>query len=314
MASNAREIKRRIKSVTNIGQITKAMELVSAAKMRKAQSAATSSRPYATMSSQLLKNLVAKTGLDNHPLIKRVMPEDQKVPVQKILAILISSDRGLAGAFNGNVINKAMGLVVAEDFSLPQNGGLKTSATSSHKNLFDFITVGKKGADALRRMGHNIVATFQAKDKVSFIDARAMADIAMQDFLAFKYEKVFIIYTDFVSTLVQQPNILQLLPFSSEEERPAFAEASAGEDFLFEPNSDEVLKNLITRTVEFAVYQTLVEAAASEHSARMVAMRNANDAAGELIEDLSLSFNQARQAGITRELSEISAAKLAMEG
>lgn len=290
--ANSKEIKRRIKSVTNIGQITKAMELVSAAKMRKAQGAATASRPYATLSSQLLRNLVAKTGLDNHPLIKRVMPEDQKIPAQKILAVLISSDRGLAGAFNANVISKALGL-------LKENGSEK----------FDFITIGKKGADAIKRLGHNIVATFPAKDKISFTDARAIARIAMQDFLAFKYEKVFIIYTDFVSTLVQKPNILQVLPFASES---GIRNQELG--IIFEPSPDEVLESLITRTVEFAVYQTLVEAAASEHSARMVAMRNANDAAGDLIEDLSLSYNQARQAGITRELSEISAAKLAMEG
>lgn len=288
--ANSKEIKRRIKSVTNIGQITKAMELVSAAKMRKAQGAATSSRPYATLSSQLLKNLVAKSGLNAHPLINRVLPEGEKIPVQKILSILISSDRGLAGAFNANVINKAIGL-------FKQEGAEK----------FDFVTVGKKGADAIKRSGHNIVATFPAKDKVNLIDARSIAKIAMQDFLAFKYEKVFIIYTDFVSTLVQKPNIMQLLPFSSEGQEAKL-------DLMFEPSPGDVLENLIARTVEFAVYQTLVEAAASEHSARMVAMRNANDAAGELIGDLSLSFNQARQAGITRELSEISAAKLAMEG
>lgn len=313
MVSNSREIKRRIKSVTNIGQITKAMEMVSAAKMRKAQSAATASRPYATLSSQLLKNLVAKTGVDNHPLIKRVMPEDQKILVQKILIVLISSDRGLAGAFNTNVISKALSLLnsdVVGRFIGPDKADKSADYEAKNydaKNHFDFITVGKKGSDAVKRLGHNIVATFPAKDKVSFTDAHAIAGIAMQDFLGFKYEKVFIIYTDFISTLVQHPNILQLLPFSSEGQENK-------QDLLFEPSPDEVLESLITRTVEFAVYQTLVEAAASEHSARMVAMRNANDAAGELIEDLSLSYNQARQAGITRELSEISAAKLAMEG
>jgi F-type H+-transporting ATPase subunit gamma len=290
MATNSKEIRKRIKATGNIAKITKAMELVSAAKMRKAQTAATSSRPYATLSSQLLINLVAKADLASHPLIQRVLPEGEKMPPQKVLGILISSDRGLAGAFNANVINKALALLKEE-------------------GEFDFITVGKKGADAIKRLGHNIVATLPAKDKVSFIDAHAIAQIAMQDFLAFKYEKVFVIYTDFVSTLVQKPNILQLLPFDRGEGRGVRVE-----DILFEPSPDDVLENLITRTVEFAVYQSLVEAAASEHSARMVAMRNANDAAGELIEDLSLSYNQARQAGITRELSEISAAKLAMEG
>jgi F-type H+-transporting ATPase subunit gamma len=293
MASNSREIKRRIKSISNIGQITKAMELVAASKMRKAQSAATASRPYATISSELLRGLVAKTDLTSHPLISRVLPIGNKIPVQKILVILITSDRGLAGAFNTNVIGKALGLI-------KENGSEK----------FEFVTIGKRGMDTIRRLGHNIVATFPAKDKVNFTDARTIAGIAMQDFLGFKYEKVFIIYTDFVSTLVQRPNILQLLPFS--EQGTGGREQAA--EILFEPSPDDVLENLISRTVEFAVFQALVEAAASEHSARMVAMRNANEAAGDLLGDLSLSYNQARQAGITRELSEISAAKLAMEG
>ena len=305
MANNTKEIKRRIKSIKNIGQITKAMELVSAAKMRKAQMAATASRPYSTLSSQLLKNLIAKTDLTNHPLINRVMPDGQKEPAQKILIVLVTSDRGLAGAFNSNVISKALAMIKNEEFSA---GGARLPGRQGSAFGGDFITVGKKGADAVRRLGHNVVATFPMKDKVSIFDAQPIAQIASQDFLAWKYEKVFIIYTDFVSTLVQKPNILQLLPLVEQGDR------DAQDDFLFEPNADEVLETLVTRTIEFAVYQTLVEAAASEHSARMVAMRNANEAAGDLIDDLSLTYNQARQASITRELSEISAAKLAMEG
>lgn len=294
MASNFRDIKRRIKSVGNISQITKAMELVSASKMRKAQASAHASRPYATISSQLLKNLIGMSDIATHPLINRVMPDNQKIPAQRILAILISSNRGLAGAFTTNVINATISLLKKEG-----------------ADKFDFITIGKKGTDAVRRMGLNIIATFDAKDKaVTQADAMPIAQIAMQDFLAWKYEKVFVIYTDFVSTLVQKPNILQLLPFSSEETGNSKQET----EFLFEPSPDEVLESLIKKTVEFAVYQALVEAAASEHSARMVAMRNANEAAGDLIDDLSLSGNLARQSGITRELSEISAAKLAMEG
>lgn len=296
MASNSREIKRRIKSISNIGQITKAMELVAASKMRKAQIAATKSRPYAVLSSELLKNLVSKADLSSQPLIERVMPIGGKIPAQKILVVLISSDRGLAGAFNTNVINKALGV-------------LKENDSPAGREKFDFVTIGKRGTDAIRRLGQNIVATFPAKDKVSFTDARDIAQIAMQDFLAFKYEKVFVIYTDFVSTLVQRPNILQLLPFSEQ----GTGNRQQAAEILFEPSPDDVLETLITRTVEFAVFQALVEAAASEHSARMVAMRNANEAAGDLLGDLSLSYNQARQAGITRELSEISAAKLAME-
>ncbi|OGE80419.1 MAG: ATP synthase F1 subunit gamma [Candidatus Doudnabacteria bacterium RIFCSPHIGHO2_01_FULL_45_18] len=292
MASNTREIKRRIKSVTNIGQITKAMELVSAAEMRKAQAAATASRPYATLSSELIRSLAQKADLSSQPLINRVLPDGGKLPVQKVLVILISSDKGLAGAFNTNVISKAVSVVRAE-------GAEK----------IDFITVGKKGTDAAHRLKYNIVATFPGKDKnFALTDAQPIAQIAMQDYLAFKYEKVFIVYTDFVSTLVQRPNMLQLLPFIHSQD------SISNDEFLFEPSPDAVLDILISHTIQFAIYQTLVEASASEHSARMVAMRNANEAAGDLISELSLSYNQARQAGITRELSEISAAKLAMEG
>ncbi|HEV8601635.1 MAG TPA: ATP synthase F1 subunit gamma [Patescibacteria group bacterium] len=291
MAVSTRDIRRRIKSVKNIAQITKAMELVSAAKMRKAQSQATSSRPYAVLSSNLLKNLAGKTNLPKHPLIQRVLPEGEKMPVQKILAIIITSDKGLAGALNSNVISKALRIIKEEG-----------------KEKFDVITVGRKGLDAARRMKLNIAATFEAKDKnVSVLDAKPIAQIATTDYLAFKYEKVFIVYTDFISTLVQKANILQILPFAQA------LDANEKDDYLFEPDADEVLENLVYRTIEFAIYQCLVEAVASEHSARMVAMRNANDAASDLIEDLTLSANQARQAGITKELSEISAAKIAME-
>ena len=292
MATNSKEIRRRIKSTQSIKKITKAMELVSAAKMRKAQAAATASRPYATLSAELLRNIAAKTGQLKHPLMRKVVSNGDKS--SKILAIVVTSDKGLAGSLNTNVVNKTIGILKEEG-----------------RERFDFITVGRKGTDAIRRLGGNIIATFAGKDKaVTSLDTKPIAEIAMNEFISGKYDKVFIIYPQFISTLVQKPNILQLLPFVQETGN----KAHAATEFLFEPSPGEVLENLIIRAVEFSIYQTLAESAASEHSARMVAMRNANEAAGELIDDLSLSYNQARQAGITRELSEISAAKLAMEG
>lgn len=288
--SNQREIFRRIKATQNIAKITKAMELVAAAKMRKAQGQAISSRPYAQLSGALLKELAAKSDLLEHPLIKRVLPAG-RMASSKVLIVLITSDRGLAGALNTNIVNKALGIVKSE-------GAEK----------IDLITVGKKGADAARRMKLNVIAAFDSKDKnVSIFDARPIAEIAMQDYLNLKYEKVFVVYSDFVSILVQKPNMLQLLPFTMDE-------TSEKTEYVFEPSPVDVLERLINNTIEFSIFQCLVEAVASEHSARMVAMKNANDAADELMEDLTLSYNQARQAGITRELSEISAAKLAMEG
>jgi F-type H+-transporting ATPase subunit gamma len=295
MPNSTKEIKRRIRSISNIGQITKAMELVSAAKMRKAQTSAIASRPYAVLSSELLRNLAGKAGNSSNPLITRTLPEfgKSKTKAAKVLIILISSNRGLAGAFNSNVINKALSILKEEG-----------------EDKVDFVTIGKKGTDAIVRMKHNMVATFASKDKVTVQDAEPIAVLAMDDFLAAKYEKVFLVYTEFVSTLVQKPNILQILPFASKDTE----NVKTYDEFLFEPAADIILENLITRTIKFAVYQAMVEAAASEHSARMVSMRNANEAAGDLLDELSLSYNQARQAGITRELSEISAAKLAMEG
>jgi F-type H+-transporting ATPase subunit gamma len=286
---NSREIRRRIKSVKNIGQITKALELVSASKMRKAQAQALSSRPYAKLSSSLLENLSKTVDSKRHPLLERVLPEDEK-PSEKILSIIISPDKGLAGALNTNLINTASGLIRTEG-----------------REKIDFITIGKKGTDLVRRMNLSIIANFDAKDRdIRVFDAKPIAQIAIDEYLANHYSKVFIIYTDFVSTLNQKPRILQILPLTHSSELDT-------EEYLFEPNPDEVLEDLIYRTIEFAVYQSLVEAVASEHSARMVAMRNANEASSDLMDELQLSFNQARQSGITRELSEISAAKLAME-
>lgn len=292
MPQSSREIRRRIKSVKNIRQITKAMELVAAAKMRRAQSSASASRPYSQLTSELLQNLSDKISHKSHPLLLRILPEDVKVtPQHKNLMILVSSDRGLAGSLNTNLLNTAMKL-------LKEEGSEK----------FEFITVGKKGTDAVRRMNLNLLAVFPGKDKgLSILDARPIAKIAIEEFLKFKYDKIFVVYTDFISTLVQKPNLMQILPLAR------IPKDEHDERFTFEPNPDKVIEKLIRRTIEFQIFQSMLEAVASEHSARMVAMRNANQSAADLIEDLTLSANQARQAGITRELSEITAAKIAME-
>lgn len=295
MAESSREIKRRIKSVKNIGQITKAMELVSAAKMRKAQQAAAASRSYSKLTSELLTNLLPRASQANHPLLKRVVTGDDAATViqkHRSLIILLSSDKGLAGPLNANVISQALKLAKQEG-----------------SNKVDFIAVGKKGLDVLKRTGQNIVGVFNSVDRnVSTLDARPIIRIAINDFLNFTYDKVFVVYTDFISTLVQKPNVLQILPLTVGSSNDNLSE------YAFEPDPDEVMDNLIQRYIEFALFQCMQEAIASEHSARMVAMRNANQSASDLTDDLTLSANQARQAGITRELSEISAAKIAMEG
>lgn len=292
MANNAREIKRRIKSVKNISQITKALELVSAAKMRKAQISALSSRPYSSLAVELLGNL-ARLDL-KHPLIDPNGNGDEgRKKSGKSLVILITSDRGLTGSLNTNVVNKALSLLKEHD-----------------GEAYDFITVGKKGAEAARRHGFNIIAAFEGKDRnLTIFDAKPIAQIAIEEFTSGVYDKVFAVFSDFVSTLLQKPNVVRILPLFAEGLRKKDAE----DEYLFEPDSSQVLDHLVYRTIEFSIYQCLLESAASEHSARMVAMRNASQAANDLIEELALTYNQARQASITRELAEISAAKLAME-
>jgi F-type H+-transporting ATPase subunit gamma len=266
------------------------MELVSAAKMRKAQAQALASRTYAKLSSSLLENLAGKTHHHNHPLLKAAYEKDASEN-GKILAILISPDKGLAGALNLNLLGKTLELI-----------------KNNQSDGVEFMTVGKKGTEIARRLNHKIIATFDSKDRdISVFDAKPIAEIAIDEFIAHHYSKIFIIYTDFISTLTQKPAALQLLPLSKTTEADT-------EEYLFEPSADQVWDNLIYRTIEFAVFQSMLEAVASEHSARMVAMRNAHEASSDLIKELQLTYNQARQAAITKELSEISAAKLAMEG
>lgn len=288
--ANSKEIRRRIKSVKSIGQITKAMELVSAAKMRKAQAQALSSRPYAKLSSGLLENLASRVNDAKHPILNRILPEGETPSICE-LVVLISPEGGLAGALNSNLLNKTFELIKTEG-----------------REHIDFLTIGKKGAEVAARMGFKIIASFESKNRdLKVFDAKPVAEIVIKEYLDNHYSKIFIVYTNFISTLNQRPTILQLLPFSKTSDPDA-------EEYLFEPDPDAVWDSLVYRTVEFAIYQSMVEAAASEHSARMVAMRNANEAATDLVSNLELSYNQARQASITRELSEISAAKLAMEG
>jgi F-type H+-transporting ATPase subunit gamma len=258
--------------------------------MRKAQAQALASREYSKLSSSLLESLAGKVNSEAHPLLTRLLKFGE-TPSGKSLVILVSPEGGLAGALNSNLIAKTAEIIKAE----------------GRENL-EFVTVGKKGADVIHRLGFKVIASFDSKNyNLSVFDAKPIAQIAIDDYLANKYSQVFIVFTDFVSTLIQRPKILRLLPLTLTSDEHS-------QEYLFEPDPDAVWDKLVYRTIEFAVYQTLTEAAASEHSARMVAMRNAHEASVELIDELQLTYNQARQAGITSELSEISAAKLAMEG
>ena len=284
-----KELKRRIKSIKNTKKITKAMELVSASKMKRAISATLASRAYAGYSWEVLQSLAEYVSETQNPFLT---PK----PAEKILVVLITSNRSLCGGYNAQVTRKAISFI-------RENAEIK----------IDFVSVGAKGESNLRRLGQNIVASFNdvsATPKLS--DIYPIANFILDTFKSGAYDRVMIAYTDFVSGLTQIPRITTLLPVNKEEVMADIAEKQAiapkGKiDYVFEPNYETLMASIVEKIARMRVYQMILESTASEHSARMLAMKNATDAAGEMIDDLTLAFNKARQAGITQEISEISA-------
>ena len=302
MAKGTREIKRRIKSIGNTKKITKAMELVAAAKMRKATESVLGSRSYADLAWQLVRQLALKADSALHPLLVH------KAEIKKVGLLLITSNRGLCGGFNAQIIQKAVKYI-------KQNSGDNVSV--------ELVTLGRRGSSFMAKRKYTIAADFEKLDIAPDItEIRPIAKILIEDFLSGRYDKVAVAYTDFVSTLVQKPRVLEILPLDSELEEGDLGEVGqakeleqpAGEfEYIFEPSPRRVLADLLPRLIEMQVYQAILEANASEHSARMVAMRNATDAAKEMIDDLTLIFNKARQASITAELADISGGRMAVE-
>jgi F-type H+-transporting ATPase subunit gamma len=276
MASQ-RDIRRRIQSSKNIKQITRAMQFVAASKLKRAQEATLSSRPYAEKLDEVLADLASVLSGEDHPLLVRRESG-------KRLIVLITTDRGLAGALNTNTIRFAAQQITA-------TGGDLT-----------VVTVGRKGRDAMRRTGVPLEAHFATYgDRPTFADVLPLARLVTDDFLAGTYSRVDIVYSLWVSTLVQRPTSLTILPIQPAED----TEGIPGNQFIFEPNASAVLEQLLPRYVATRLFQTVLEAKASEESSRMVAMKNATENAEELIEDLTLSYNKVRQANITREMIEI---------
>ena len=290
---STRDIRRRIKSVKNTAQITKAMQMVAASKMRKAQVAALAGRPYATLMNEVLSSLVAGGGGSDfsHSFL-------EKREGNKRCVIVVSTDKGLCGGLNA--------ALTREVAKMPQET--------------TFVTAGKKGSQFIARTKRKLVAEFSYKDVPAFAEARAISKFAQELFLKGEVDQVDILFTKFVSTLVQKPEIRRFLPvgeikhvsagIGSEATAPA-AEAQGGE-FVFEPDQGQVLGALLPHSLNFQVYQILLESKASEHSARMVAMKNATDNAKQFIKDLTLEYNKLRQANITKELLEITSAAMAM--
>ncbi len=317
MGVNTKAIKRRIKSVGNTKKITKAMEMVAAAKMRKAVEAALNTRTYAQMAWDLLVHL-SKTEKIELPLL-------EVRPVKKLLVILVTSNKGLCGSFNSNIIKKtAAQLQDLKNISKHRVEGKEIE--SSETIEVDVIGVGKKGAQFAKKMGFNLVAAYtDFSDTPKLQDVMPIAKMAIEEYQNKKYDKVVVAYTDYKSTILQIAKLRQVLPISEVDLEKMLAESGPVtssqlpvtgsvelNEYLFEPDKTEVLRIVLPRLVETQIYQATLESSASEHSARMMAMRNASDAAEDMIKELNLNFNKARQAGITQEIAEIAGGAAAL--
>ncbi len=285
--ASAREMRLRIRSVKNIAQVTRALEAVSASKVRKAVDQVEATRPYANKAWQVLCHVAGQPGRDAlHPLLT------DRNEVKKTLVILLSSDRGLAGAYNTNVIR----------YNMQEFGDYKTPT--------QYITVGRKGRDLLMRRGGNVMAEFSDLPAApSFGDVSAIGHLAVEEFLNGNVDEVYLVYTDYVNMGRQDPVKKKLLPLEVEDGDELVQEYGQHQGpaaaYIYEPGAEEILNEIIPRFTSLQVYQAILESLASEHAARMVAMRNATDNAHELVGALQLEYNKVRQQGITGDILDI---------
>jgi F-type H+-transporting ATPase subunit gamma len=282
--ANIRLIRRRIRGVQSTAKITRAMEMIATSKMRRAQEAGVAGRPYDQKIRQVIADLASmrQTG-ESHPLL-------QNREVKKIAIVHISPDRGLCGGLNANLNRKTAGFIMEQE----------TPVT--------LVGVGRKGIDFMRRYGRVMRAEFtQLGDRPSLLDTLAISRVIIDDYTSGYVDRVYLVYTRFVSTMLQTPMLEQLLPIE-----PPVSKQTQENDFDYEPNPESVLGALLSRFVEMEIYHAILESIASEQSARMVAMRSATDNAAELVQDLTLMYNKARQEAITTELLDISGGAAAL--
>jgi F-type H+-transporting ATPase subunit gamma len=289
---DVRVIRDRIRSVRNTAKVTRAMELVAGSKMRRAQDRAVQARPYADQMRQVLSQLAAFTDGDQeraaHPLL-------QQRDVRSFRYLHITADRGLAGGLNSNMNRAGANLVLERQPDVDQ---------------VSIVPVGRKGRDFFRRAGFDLAAEFiELGDFPAFEDVRPIARIIMDDFMNGEVDEVYIGFQQFVNAAVQRPTTRQILPIV-----PPTGEEAHPIDFIIEPSPEALLQTLLPRFVEMQVYEAILEARASEQSARMVAMRQATDAANEMVDSLTLAYNKARQETITAELLDIVGGVAALEG
>jgi ATP synthase, F1 gamma subunit len=289
--ASGREIRRRIRSVKNVAQITKAMEMVAASKMRRAQRNVLATRPYADRLHDVMSELTSRMGA----AARKGTLLDVRTPVKNVAVVVVTPDRGLAGSLVSNVLRRVGSFILDQR---AQGRNVETYA------------IGKKGRDFLARSRQNLAAEIiKIGDTPGLADTLGISTNIIEGFRQGRYDEVYMIYSEFVNTLVQRPAVKRLLPI----EPPSGKSEGKSFDYNYEPDQSEVLSELLPRFVEVQLYQAVLENIASFYSAQMVAMRNATDNAKELVRDLTLSFNKTRQAGITNEVSEITAATAAME-
>ncbi len=288
---STREIRRRIRSVKNISQVTRAMQMVAASKMRRAQEQVLATRPYTEKAWQIMTHLAAQRGVDEtvHPLL------EIREEIETIGVVFITADKGLCGSYNHNMIQAASRFI--DELPYP----------------VELITIGRRGRDAMWRMQRNIVAEFSdLPPQPRLLDVTPIAHLAIDGFVAGQYDAVYLAHTDFINTLSQRPAIWQLLPIrpldlgvSAVSEHRGEPAPEATVEYIYEPDPRTILDTVLPRFTELQVYQALLESLASEHSARMVAMRSATENAEELVDDLTLTYNRARQEAITKEMLDI---------
>jgi len=283
--ANIRLIRRRIRGIQSTAKITRAMEMIATSKMRKAQERGLAGRPYAEKIMQVMADLAAlrREGEEMHPLL-------QARPVKKIGILHITPDRGMCGGLNTNINRTAASFILEQEAPV------------------SLVAVGRKGRDFMRRYGREIRAEFiNLGDRPDWLDTLPISRVIIDDYTSGEIDRVYIVYPQFISTMVQKPIVQQILPVE-----PAEIPTAQNVDYIYEPGPAQVLGQLLPRFVEMEVYHAILESIASEQSARMVAMRNATESANELIEELTLMYNKARQETITKELLDITGGAAAL--
>ncbi|HSW89656.1 MAG TPA: ATP synthase F1 subunit gamma [Patescibacteria group bacterium] len=287
--AQARLIKSRIKSATNIAKITKAMEMVAASKMRRAQEQALSSRPYTHKLVEMLHTIASFTDSSMHPLLSEA--KNLNAPA---LVVLVSTDKGLAGALNANLFRATLELML--QFKKPH-----------------IVAIGKRAKDFALKSGIPMAAQFEGMpDRLTLNDILPITEVFVDGFLKGEFSSIHSVHMQFVSTLTQKPESHQILPVAVTEMDKPVRQAQGKQEYIFEPNPNEILSLLLRYYIENGFFQTMLEAKASEHSARMVSMKNASDNAKDIVGSLKLEYNKSRQAGITSELLDITTASLAL--